>query len=39
LKKADLAVEVLKDRDATRDNIIGQFRSHLAKAKEGDVAV
>lgn len=37
--KADLAVEVLKDADATRANIIKMFRSHLGKAKEGDVAV
>jgi pimeloyl-ACP methyl ester carboxylesterase len=37
--KANLAVEVLKDSDATRENIIKQFRAHLGKAKEGDVAV
>jgi len=37
--KADLAVEVLKDSDATRDNIIKQFRAHLGIAKEGDVAL
>jgi Caspase domain len=37
--KANLAVEVLKDRDATRENIIRQFRAHLGKAKEGDVAL
>ena len=36
---ADLAVEVLKDSDATRENIIGQFRSHLGAAREGDVAL
>lgn len=36
---ASLAIEVLKDRDATRDNIIRQFRNHLCKAKEGDVAL
>lgn len=34
-----LAAEVLKDGDATRPNIISQFRSHLGKAKAGDVAV
>jgi hypothetical protein len=37
--KADLAVEVLKDGEATRDNIIKQFRGHLGKAGEGDVAL
>ena len=37
--KAGLAVEVLKDGDATRENIIEQFRSHLGKAREGDVAL
>jgi hypothetical protein len=37
--KADLAVEVLKDGDATRDNIIRQFRGHLGKARDGDVAL
>ena len=37
--KADLAVEVLKDGEATRGNIIEQFRGHLAKAREGDVAL
>jgi pimeloyl-ACP methyl ester carboxylesterase len=37
--QAALAVEVLKDGDATRDNIIRQFRGHLSKAREGDVAV
>ena len=37
--KANLAVEVLKDSDATRDNIIDMFRTHLGKAKAGDVAV
>ena len=36
---ASLAVEVLKDSDATRSNIIEQFRSHLGKANEGDVAL
>jgi len=34
-----LAVEILKDGEATRDNIIRQFRSHLGRAREGDVAV
>jgi len=37
--KANLAVEVLKGSDATRKNIIRQFRAHLGKAKEGDVAL
>ena len=37
--KADLAVETLKDGDATRDNIIRQFRGHLGKARQGDVAL
>ena len=37
--KANLAVEVLKDSDATRDNIIKQFRNHLGKAKADDVVV
>lgn len=37
--KSELAIEVLKDRDATRGNIIKQFRKHLGKAKAGDVAV
>ena len=34
-----LHVEVLKDADATRGNIIDKFRSHLAKAGADDVAV
>jgi hypothetical protein len=34
-----LAVEVLKDDDATRDNIVRQFRAHLGKARDGDVAL
>ncbi len=38
-KKDALAVEMLKDGDATRDNIIKQFRSHLGKASSGDVAI
>jgi pimeloyl-ACP methyl ester carboxylesterase len=37
--KAGLAVEVLKDGDATRENVIRQFRSHLGKARDGDVAL
>jgi hypothetical protein len=36
---AALAVEVLKDGDATRGNIIQGFRSHLGQAVQGDVAV
>ncbi|MGH7495080.1 MAG: caspase family protein [bacterium] len=38
-KQADLAIEVLKDGEATRDNIIKLFRAHLGKAKGEDVAV
>lgn len=34
-----LHIEVLKDADATRPNIIQQFRSHLGKAKADDVVV
>ena len=37
--KDNLAVEVLKDGDATRDNVIRQFRQHLGRARAGDVAV
>ena len=37
--KADLAIEVLKDGEATRENIIKQFRAHLGKAKAGEVAL
>ena len=37
--KANLAIEVLKDADATRDNIIRQFRTHLGRATAADVAV
>jgi pimeloyl-ACP methyl ester carboxylesterase len=37
--KSDLAIEVLKDSDSTRDNIIKMFRSHLSKAKADDVAL
>ena len=35
----NLAVEVLKDADATRANVISQFRKHLSQAREGDVAL
>ena len=34
-----LAVEVLKNADATRANIIAGMRGHLGRAKAGDVAV
>jgi pimeloyl-ACP methyl ester carboxylesterase len=34
-----LAVEVLKDSDATRANVIEQFRSHLGRANKDDVAL
>ncbi len=37
--KKDLAVEVLKDSEATRENIIKLFRSHLGKARSEDVAL
>lgn len=37
--KSDLAIEVLRDHDATRPNIINMFRKHLCKAKADDVAV
>ena len=37
--RADLAVEVLKDGDATRQNIVSLFRAHLGKARAGDAAV
>ncbi len=37
--KASLAIEVLKEGEATRDNIIRLFRAHLGQAKAGDVAV
>lgn len=36
---ADLAIEVLKDGDATRANVIQQFGAHLGRAGEGDVAL
>lgn len=34
-----LAVDVLKDGDATRASVIGRFRSHLGRAGDGDVAL
>ena len=37
--QANLAIEILKDSEATRENVIKQFRSHLGKAREGDVAL
>ena len=37
--KSRLRIEVLKDADATRPNMIKQFRSHLGKAKADDVVV
>ena len=39
LDRNRLHIEVLKDADATRPNIIKQFRKHLGQAKAGDVAV
>ena len=39
LDRSRLHIEVLKDADATRPNIIKQFRSHLGQAKADDVAV
>jgi pimeloyl-ACP methyl ester carboxylesterase len=36
---SNLAVEVLKDADATRGNIIQQFRGHLGRATADDVAL
>lgn len=35
----DLALEVLKNEDATRDNVIGGFRNHLSQAGKDDVAL
>jgi hypothetical protein len=35
---AALAVEGLKNGDATRANIISRFRSHLGRARSADVA-
>ena len=37
--RSQLRVEILKDADATRPNIIRQFRSHLGQAKADDVVV
>ena len=37
--KSDLAIEALKDHDATRDNIIKTFRTHPGKARGDDVAL
>lgn len=34
-----LALQVLKDADATRANVIQQFRQHLGRARAGDVAL
>ena len=34
-----MAVEILKDGEATRANIIGRFRLHLGQARSGDVAL
>lgn len=36
---AALSVEVLKNTDATRANIVSRFRSHLGQARSGDVAL
>jgi pimeloyl-ACP methyl ester carboxylesterase len=36
---ADLAIEALTNADATRDNIVGHFRTHLGRAAIGDTAV
>lgn len=36
---ADLAVEVLRDGEATRENIVRLFRSHLGRAGKGDTAL
>src|SRR3954453_15319000 len=35
----DPAIVMLKDHDATRANVIGQFREHLGKAGADDVAL
>ncbi len=37
--KADLAIQILKNGEATRDNVIKQFRTHLCRAQADDVAV
>lgn len=34
-----LALEMLKDNDATHDNVVRQFRDHLGQARAGDVVV
>ena len=34
-----LSVEVLKNTDATRANVISRFRSHLGQARSGDIAL
>jgi pimeloyl-ACP methyl ester carboxylesterase len=34
-----LRIEILKDADATRPNIIKQFRSHLGKARSDDIVI
>lgn len=39
VEPAALAVEVLKDADATRARVIDRFRSHLGRARSGDVAL
>lgn len=39
LGKKNLFAEVLKNEDATHANITKMFRSHLGKAKKGDVAL
>ncbi len=36
---AALAIEVLKNGDATRANVSDRFRSHLGQARSGDVAL
>ena len=35
----DAAILALKDQDATRDNVIAQFRAHLGQAGKDDVAL
>src|SRR6185436_4850300 len=35
----EAAVVVLKDHEAKRDNLIGQFRNHLGRAGKDDVAL
>jgi hypothetical protein len=36
---AALAIECLKDSDATRDNLVQAFRKHLGQVRAGDVAL